>query len=552
MSVAAPFQACDHTPPAKVRRLGGNPGGNAASQELRQVALPHADAPKVLPIANPTAEDGEPSENIFVEVNLHALKGLPQELVSKAELAAGGGELTCQAVAHVGSEKTSTEWLPLQKEMWKANPNMVSAGEVTWEGVWEASRALNLCIPSETKTIAVDFWLPNQPRPMATTSLKVGAGRQSCNLDRGGFLEVDVGGSEVKNRRASEHSLDMLKSITPQPGTVARLQKMFRVRDEAAKVVMARDLAGALKATLHKHKHLNVPLEQTQLEEVMHKLREVYAEAFGDVAHVSSQANRQHTRGPSIMPWKGFLSCLLLEKLPDYATGQLALRLFTIQKCLLGDDCPTNMTSQVIMQAYEQVRKPVTSWERSVLVVTAISTILIACSFIATGISLDYSPDWAGWFYVDTGFAVVFILEVFVKLICLGPREYFCGKECVWNIFDMTLSTGAAAEIAYQVVINGASTPSRIALTIRVLRLARVSFYMRLINTSPGIFLLMEFLGKIWGTDLQRPLLTELSNIVQGFIIAVPSLRLGRGTDRNNQSRFWVMLTLLVIVYVRF
>ena len=143
---------------------------------------------------------------------------------------------------------------------------------------------------------------------------------------------------------------EKIKSITPQPKTLLKLHKMFRVRDEAAKVVMARDLASALKATLHKNKHLNVPLEQPQLEEVMHKLRDVHGEVFGDVVH----ARKSHA-GPSIMPWKGFLNCLLLQKLPDYASGQLALRLFTIQKCLLGDDCPSNMTSQVIMQAYEQV-----------------------------------------------------------------------------------------------------------------------------------------------------------------------------------------------------
>ena len=143
---------------------------------------------------------------------------------------------------------------------------------------------------------------------------------------------------------------EKIKSITPQPKTLLKLHKMFRVRDEAAKVVMARDLASALKATLHKNKHLNVPLEQPQLEEVMHKLRDVHGEVFGDVVH----ARKSHS-GPSIMPWKGFLNCLLLQKLPDYASGQLALRLFTIQKCLLGDDCPSNMTSQVIMQAYEQV-----------------------------------------------------------------------------------------------------------------------------------------------------------------------------------------------------
>eukprot|EP00439_Symbiodinium_sp_Y106_P085259 s97_g27.t6 len=473
----------------------------------------------------------DPVESIFVE-----------ELVSNAvsQLSAGDG-LRCQAVAQVGAEQAKSEWLPLQREMWKANPNSVNSGDVTWEGIWESTGVLNLCIPSDTQTITVELWLPGQKQAMATANIRLGASRQAWKLDSGGFLEAEADGGAKRKRNtmsprlSSLESGDRLKFITPQPGTITKLLKLFRVRDEAAKVVMARDLASALKTTMHKHKHLQVPLEQTQLEEVMHKLKDVHSEAFEAEALVHPKKSGSH--GPSIMPWKGFLNCLLLEKLPDYATDQLALRLFIIQKCLLGDDCPTNMTSQVLMQAYDKVRKPVTHWERTVLVVTAISTFLIACSFIATGVSLDYSPNWSGWFYVDTGFAVMFMFEasttkVIIKIIGMGPGTYFCGcladavaslwfwafagKERFWNIFDLLLSSGAAAEIVYQVAIRGASTPSRIALTIRVLRLARVSFYMRLINT---------------------PLLTELSNIVQGFIIAIPSL-------------FWVMLTLLVIVYV--
>lgn len=500
----------------EVRRLGGN----SASQELRQVALPHAEAPKVMLENLGKSEDlgsSDPAESIFVEVTLHGLKGLPQELVSNAVAQLSGGEgLSCQAVARVGAEQARSEWLPLQREMWKANPNSVGSGEVTWEGIWESTGVLNLCIPSNTQTITVELWLPGQKQAMATANVRMGASRQAWKFDSGGFLEAEAnGGAKRKGNRmsprmASLESGDRLKFITPQASTISKLRKLFRVRDEAAKVVMARDLASALKTTMHRHKHLQVPLEQTQLEEVMHKLKDVHSEAF------DTEPVKPGSHGPSIMPWKGFLNCLLLEKLPDYATDQLALRLFIIQKCLLGDDCPTNMTSQVLMQAYDQVRKPVTHWERTVLIVTAVSTMLIACSFIATGVSLDYSPNWSGWFYVDTGFSVMFTFEVLIKIVAMGPGVYFCGPEKVWNIFDLLLSSGAAAEIVYQVAIRGASTPSRIALTIRVLRLARVSFYMRLINT---------------------PLLTELSNIVQGFIIAVPSL-------------FWVMLTLLVIVYV--
>ena len=65
--------------------------------------------------------------------------------------------------------------LPLQKEAWKANPNTVGVGEVTWEGVWEETPSLHLCVPSDTTAVGVDLWLPGQRRPVASTSVDLGA-----------------------------------------------------------------------------------------------------------------------------------------------------------------------------------------------------------------------------------------------------------------------------------------------------------------------------------------------------------------------------------------
>ena len=156
---------------------------------------------------------------------------------------------------------------------------------------------------------------------MATANVRMGASRQAWKFDSGGFLEAEAnGGAKGKGNRmsprmASLESGDRLKFITPQASTISKLRKLFRVRDEAAKVVMARDLANALKTTMHRHKHLQVPLEQTQLEEVMHKLKDVHSEAF------DTEPVKPGSHGPSIMPWKGFLNCLLLEKLPGLRNG---------------------------------------------------------------------------------------------------------------------------------------------------------------------------------------------------------------------------------------
>eukprot|EP00438_Fugacium_kawagutii_P030048 Skav201344 [mRNA] locus=scaffold1389:424118:437038:+ [translate_table: standard] len=129
-----------------------------------------------------------------------------------------------------------------------------------------------------------------------------------------------------------------------------------------------------------------------------------------------------------------------------------------MQKALLGDALPSMGASRALVQAYQQVKKPLSAAHRVVLIITLVSTVLIFLSFVCTGVALDYARGWGGW--------------------------------------------------------HGSTTPTRVGLTLRVLRLARVSFYMKLINT---------------------PLLQELANIVQGFL--VPSL-------------FWVLVTLSVVVYV--
>ncbi|CAK9005778.1 unnamed protein product [Durusdinium trenchii] len=195
-----------------------------------------------------------------------------------------------------------------------------------------------------------------------------------------------------------------------------------------------------------------------------------------------------------------------------HATGNMS------NWALLGDELPSIQASRALVRAYEQVKTPVTASHRIVLWITLVSTIFIFLSFILVGVALDYAPNWFGWKWVDSFFGVFFILESLLKICAMGPRTYFCGREKWWNLFDSGISLAALAELIYNLVSRGIENtmPTRIALTLRVLRLARVSFYMKLIQT---------------------PLLQELANIVQGFLVAVPSL-------------FWVLVTLSVVIYV--
>ena len=58
-----------------------------------------------------------------------------------------------------------------------------------------------------------------------------------------------------------------------------------------------------------------------------------------------------------------------------------ALHLFIVQRELLGDEMPATGTSQALLMAYEKAKKPVSRSQRSVKIVTALSTAAIIVSF---------------------------------------------------------------------------------------------------------------------------------------------------------------------------
>ena len=60
-----------------------------------------------------------------------------------------------------------------------------------------------------------------------------------------------------------------------------------------------------------------------------------------------------------------------------------ALHLFIVQRELLGDEMPATGTSQALLMAYEKAKKPVSTSQRWVSIVTALSTAAIIVSFLS-------------------------------------------------------------------------------------------------------------------------------------------------------------------------
>lgn len=131
---------------------------------------------------------------------------------------------------------------------------------------------------------------------------------------------------------------------------------------------------------------------------------------------------------------------------------------------------PATGTSQALLMAYEKAKKPVSTSQRWVSIVTALSTAAIIVSFLSSicqieagqaahilkkpaplhpsvssrgfafmGISLDTDPDWLGWIVLDGICAVIFVAEVVVKSFVPRRKTESHGK---WYLTTIDGSCG--------------------------------------------------------------------------------------------------------------
>ncbi|CAK9106331.1 Calcium-channel protein cch1 [Durusdinium trenchii] len=153
--------------------------------------------------------------------------------------------------------------------------------------------------------------------------------------------------------------------------------------------------------------------------------------------------------------------------------------------------------------------------ERILMVVNGIASVSIMMSLIILGFSMDLQPGWVGWTVLEVIFAVVFVIEVVVKLVLLSPRVYFTGTNYAWNIGDLMLTGVAVVDVIISTTASTAGS-ARMSMVLRGLRLSRVARLIKLMNL---------------------PLLAELANMISAMVIGVPWL-------------FWVTILLSGVLYI--
>merc|ERR1712151_1328057 len=100
-------------------------------------------------------------------------------------------------------------------------------------------------------------------------------------------------------------------------------------------------------------------------------------------------------------------------------------------------------------------------------------TVLLSVFFL--GVAMDIAPNSIWWIVLEAIFALVFVSECVVKCWIKGTGEYFCGRERIGHLVDMTLTIVAVVDVTFSVVMfvqekSGSMKAARIIFVLRCVR----------------------------------------------------------------------------------
>eukprot|EP00438_Fugacium_kawagutii_P016075 Skav230585 [mRNA] locus=scaffold1455:70645:71435:- [translate_table: standard] len=124
---------------------------------------------------------------------------------------------------------------------------------------------------------------------------------------------------------------------------------------------------------------------------------------------------------------------------------------------------------------------------------------------------------------VQVIYAVLFAIELILRLLALGPRDYFFAPGFGWNWLDDAWQIAVVVTSSWvNIIIEllGSSGDTGVSSSIRVLRLLRVSRLLRIVKT-------------LWIVRFVGALRTLVASLVDTF-----------------KPLFWAMLLLLIIIYI--
>jgi len=163
---------------------------------------------------------------------------------------------------------------------------------------------------------------------------------------------------------------------------------------------------------------------------------------------------------------------------------------------------------------------------------------VVAVLILVNGIMIGFQTDrafesWSGWPYIETVFAVLLVLECMVRFKLSGAKQFFCGPDFHWNLFDMFLVITAVTDVVFQLAFPEQEADMAGASLLRfcrLIRLVRVVKVFRLNYMKELRLMVKGLVGGIRTLLLSFALLFAVLYVISGFA----TMTLGRD-DRTEE-----------------
>ena len=140
--------------------------------------------------------------------------------------------------------------------------------------------------------------------------------------------------------------------------------------------------------------------------------------------------------------------------------------------------------------------------------------VLIMINLILLGVEVDMGTtrgqhDIPKWFNIFNFVIVcIFTLEILLKLVALGLREFLCGPDRWWNVFDLLIILASLTESALELWARASLAAQMVHIrslrfirVVRALRGFRVIRFLRYVSALRGlIFSIVSTMGSLMWT----------------------------------------------------
>eukprot|EP00928_Gymnodinium_smaydae_P015736 TRINITY_DN15829_c0_g1_i2.p1 TRINITY_DN15829_c0_g1~~TRINITY_DN15829_c0_g1_i2.p1 ORF type:complete len:567 (-),score=62.23 TRINITY_DN15829_c0_g1_i2:301-1950(-) len=169
----------------------------------------------------------------------------------------------------------------------------------------------------------------------------------------------------------------------------------------------------------------------------------------------------------------------------------------------------------------------------------ALVIILNVCTM---GVSADFGRNWAGWAAVEIVFLVVYLMEVAIKIILRGVRDYCVGVEKYWNWFDLVIICFAFVDVIATATAMASDESGALDITFfRIIRICRLTRLLRLLK-APFFKEILMMINGIAGSA--RTLFWSMALLcLPCYTIALLMREIVGASDDYRDERFYELFT---------